>query len=121
MSEQDHPSFPLKLPTLCQTSRATSDFPQPRHSSLARQFSNWLSTGSLSSGYINLDTMSATTTIYNGLFRRNWTMLGVVFASAFVFELGYNTTMNKVWDNINRGRQWKDIRSKYVTNDDEEE
>ncbi|KAI1810563.1 cytochrome b-c1 complex subunit 9 [Poronia punctata] len=52
--------------------------------------------------------------IYNFLFRRNVTMLGVVFAGAFAFELGYNSGMDKLWDNINRGRQWKDIRSRYV-------
>ncbi|TPX11243.1 uncharacterized protein E0L32_001061 [Thyridium curvatum] len=60
-------------------------------------------------------------------------MLGTVFASAFAFEMVYDTGMNKVWDSINRGvrplqylpdlqasdtneqqRQWKDIRAKYV-------
>ncbi|AEO70037.1 uncharacterized protein THITE_2120879 [Thermothielavioides terrestris NRRL 8126] len=48
--------------------------------------------------------------LYNALFRRNYTMLGVVFAAAFVFEVGFNDVMNKIWDNHNRGRQWKDIR-----------
>ncbi|KAK0734933.1 cytochrome b-c1 complex subunit 9, partial [Lasiosphaeria miniovina] len=47
-------------------------------------------------------------------FRRNFTMLGVVFAGAFGFEMFYNTTMDKIWDHHNRGRQWKDIRHKYV-------
>ncbi|KAH6853383.1 cytochrome b-c1 complex subunit 9 [Chaetomium sp. MPI-CAGE-AT-0009] len=60
------------------------------------------------------------TAIYNTLFRRNWTMLGVVFASAFAFELGYDNVMNKVWDNNNRGRQWKDIRHKYIEGGDDE-
>ncbi|KAK4193489.1 ubiquinol-cytochrome C reductase [Podospora australis] len=53
------------------------------------------------------------------LFRRNYTMLGAVFAGAFAFEMGYDTLMNKVWDNNNKGRQWKDIRHKYITEDDE--
>ncbi|KAK3942129.1 cytochrome b-c1 complex subunit 9 [Diplogelasinospora grovesii] len=52
--------------------------------------------------------------IYDFLFRKNYSMLGVVFVSAFAFEMFYDTTMNKVWDNINRGRQWKDIRHKYA-------
>jgi len=47
-------------------------------------------------------------------------MLGVVFASAFAFQMAYDSSMNKVWDNINRGRQWKDIRSKYVEGAEEE-
>ncbi|KAI0512465.1 cytochrome b-c1 complex subunit 9 [Xylaria bambusicola] len=52
--------------------------------------------------------------LYNALFRRNYQMLGVVFAGAFVFEMAYDTGMNKIWDNMNRGRQWKDIRHRYV-------
>ncbi|KAI1266805.1 ubiquinol-cytochrome C reductase [Xylariaceae sp. FL1019] len=58
--------------------------------------------------------MAAVSPIYNAFFRRNFTMLGVVFASAFAFEMTYDTGMNKVWDNLNKGRQWKDIRAKYV-------
>ncbi|KAK3903060.1 cytochrome b-c1 complex subunit 9 [Staphylotrichum tortipilum] len=58
--------------------------------------------------------------LYNVLFRRNYTMLGAVFAGAFVFEIGYDNLMNKVWDNNNRGRQWKDIRHKYVEGGDDE-
>lgn len=30
-------------------------------------------------------------------------MLGTVFAGAFVWEIGYNTQMNKLWDSMNRG------------------
>ncbi|ORY65877.1 cytochrome b-c1 complex subunit 9 [Pseudomassariella vexata] len=58
--------------------------------------------------------------LYNALFRKNFQMLGAVFAGAFVFELGYNQGMNKLWDYNNRGRQWKDIRSRYVEQEDEE-
>ncbi|KAL1884287.1 hypothetical protein VTK73DRAFT_3271 [Phialemonium thermophilum] len=65
--------------------------------------------------------MSSTSTIYNIFFRRNWAMLGTVFVSAFAFQLGYDSTMNKIWDNINRGRQWKDIRSKYVQGGEEDD
>ncbi|GAB1310059.1 Cytochrome b-c1 complex subunit 9, mitochondrial [Madurella fahalii] len=66
-------------------------------------------------------------------------MLGVVFAGAFAFEVGYDNLMNRIWDNHNRGvriphcdfavsewntdteeqRQWKDIRHKYVDGSDE--
>ncbi|KAJ1331284.1 Ubiquinol-cytochrome C reductase UQCRX/QCR9-like protein [Microdochium nivale] len=48
-------------------------------------------------------------------------MLGLVFGSAFVFEIAYDNGMNKVWDNLNRGRQWKDIRHKYVEAAEEED
>ncbi|KAJ9142065.1 hypothetical protein NKR23_g7478 [Pleurostoma richardsiae] len=59
--------------------------------------------------------------IYNAIFRNNYAMLGVVFAGAFGFEMFYNTTMDRVWDNINRGRQWKDIKAKYVNASEDEE
>ncbi|KAI0879466.1 cytochrome b-c1 complex subunit 9 [Hypoxylon argillaceum] len=52
--------------------------------------------------------------LYNALFRRNYQMLGAVFVSAFAFEMAYDSGMNRVWDSINKGRQWKDIRSRYV-------
>ncbi|KAI8954290.1 ubiquinol-cytochrome C reductase [Xylaria longipes] len=58
--------------------------------------------------------MAAARPLYNAFFRSNIQMLGVVFASAFAFEMVYDTGMNKVWDSLNRGRQWKDIRSRYV-------
>ncbi|KAK4204050.1 cytochrome b-c1 complex subunit 9 [Triangularia verruculosa] len=58
--------------------------------------------------------------IYNAIFRNNYTMLGAVFAGAFAFNMGYDTTMNKVWDHLNRGRQWKDIRHKYAESEDDE-
>ncbi|KID77291.1 E3 ubiquitin-protein ligase ubr11, partial [Metarhizium brunneum ARSEF 3297] len=62
-------------------------------------------------------------------------MLAAVFTAGFAFEVygphpdkwrtgirqlltsrysGFNNGVNKWWDNHNRGRQWKDIRSKYV-------
>ncbi|KAF3015639.1 hypothetical protein E8E14_011386 [Neopestalotiopsis sp. 37M] len=63
----------------------------------------------------------AGTPIYNALFRRNFTMLGAVFAGGFAFELFFNQGMNKLWDNANRGRQWKDIRSRYVQAEEEDE
>ncbi|OWP04930.1 hypothetical protein B2J93_6976 [Marssonina coronariae] len=41
-------------------------------------------------------------------------MLGLVFASAFGFEMAWDTTTDKLWDRVNKGRQWKDIRARYV-------
>ncbi|KAK4129345.1 ubiquinol-cytochrome C reductase [Parathielavia appendiculata] len=63
---------------------------------------------------------STLTLIASALFRRNYTMLALVFTGAFAFEMGYDNLMNKVWDNYNRGRQWKDIRHKYVEGGDDE-
>nr|XP_036585249.1 calcium-translocating P-type ATPase [Colletotrichum truncatum]KAF6795146.1 calcium-translocating P-type ATPase [Colletotrichum truncatum] len=58
---------------------------------------------------------------YSAIFKNNFSMLGFVFATGFAFELGFNGAMNKYWDYLNRGRQWKDIRHKYIEAADDEE
>ncbi|KAL3961846.1 hypothetical protein ACCO45_003369 [Purpureocillium lilacinum] len=65
--------------------------------------------------------MSLGSQLYSTLFRKNYAMLAAVFGAGFAFEIGFNSTMNKIWDSNNRGRQWKDIRSKYVEGGDEDE
>ncbi|KAI5845628.1 cytochrome b-c1 complex subunit 9 [Morchella snyderi] len=52
--------------------------------------------------------------IYNAIFRRNYVFVGSVFAGAFAFEILFDQATDKLWDNLNRGRQWKDIRHRYV-------
>ncbi|KAG9237491.1 cytochrome b-c1 complex subunit 9 [Amylocarpus encephaloides] len=64
---------------------------------------------------------AASRPIYNTLFRKNFVFLGVVFASAFAFEMTYDNAMDKLWDRFNKGRQWKDIRAKYVKTEEDEE
>jgi len=59
--------------------------------------------------------------LYNTFFRSNAVMLCTVFTSAFGIQMAFDTASNKVWDNINKGRQWKDIKSKYVQAAEEEE
>ncbi|KAJ3482963.1 hypothetical protein NLG97_g7430 [Lecanicillium saksenae] len=71
---------------------------------------------------IDLDTTRLLTCRdYSTLFRNNFTMLAAVFTAGFAFEIGFNQTMNKIWDNNNRGRQWKDIRHKYIEAEEDEE
>ncbi|KAL8642351.1 MAG: hypothetical protein Q9228_000936 [Teloschistes exilis] len=55
------------------------------------------------------------------LFRRNVVFLTTVFVGAFAFEIGFDTTLTKWWDWNNKGRQWKDIRHKYIESEEEEE
>ncbi|RPA73943.1 ubiquinol-cytochrome C reductase [Ascobolus immersus RN42] len=62
--------------------------------------------------------MSIAKGIYNTLFRRNFVFVGTVFTAAFAFEMAFDSYTDKLWDNLNKGRQWKDIRHKYV--EDEE-
>ncbi|KAF1967520.1 putative ubiquinol-cytochrome C reductase complex, subunit X [Bimuria novae-zelandiae CBS 107.79] len=57
---------------------------------------------------------SFTSFLYNSIFRRNTTMLATVFAGAFAMQLAFDTGSDRVWDSINRGRQWKDIKYKYI-------
>ncbi|KAL5625176.1 hypothetical protein BROUX41_005236 [Berkeleyomyces rouxiae] len=56
----------------------------------------------------------------DSMFSKNYLMLTAVFGAGFAFEIGYNRTMNSIWDNMNKGRQWKDIRNKYIEGGDEE-
>lgn len=59
--------------------------------------------------------------IYQGLIRRNAVYLTTIFAGAFAFELAFDTASNKIWDAMNRGRQWKDIKHRYMNKEEEEE
>ncbi|GKZ19859.1 hypothetical protein AbraIFM66951_007767 [Aspergillus brasiliensis] len=56
-----------------------------------------------------------------GLIRRNAVYLTTIFASAFAFELTFDTASNKIWDSFNRGRQWKDIKHQYLNKADDED
>ncbi|KAE9962906.1 hypothetical protein BLS_009903 [Venturia inaequalis] len=60
-------------------------------------------------------------TIYNTFFRSNGIMLSTVFVSAFAIQMAFDQSSEKIWDSINRGRQWKDIKAKYVQAAEEEE
>ncbi|KAI8845309.1 hypothetical protein CcCBS67573_g06175 [Chytriomyces confervae] len=50
----------------------------------------------------------------NFLFRRSSTFVLGIFAGAAVFEIAFDEGSQFLWDSWNKGRQWKDIRSKYI-------
>ncbi|KAG0221546.1 ubiquinol-cytochrome C reductase [Mortierella sp. GBAus27b] len=52
---------------------------------------------------------------YNSIFKRNSIFLSAIFVSAFAAEMAFDSISDRVWDNINKGRQWKDISAKYTT------
>ncbi|KAJ3089590.1 hypothetical protein HK102_005996 [Quaeritorhiza haematococci] len=52
--------------------------------------------------------------VYNTVFRRSSTFVLGIFGSAFAFELAFDSASDKIWDSLNKGRQWKDIREKYI-------
>ncbi|KAG0001557.1 hypothetical protein BGZ79_004500 [Entomortierella chlamydospora] len=52
---------------------------------------------------------------YNAIVKRNSIFLTTIFVSAFAVEMAFDTVSDRIWDNINKGRQWKDISAKYTT------
>lgn len=62
--------------------------------------------------------MSFANRLYNAVFRRNSRFVGTVFVTAFFYDLAFNSTMDKIFDNLNKGKQWKDIRGKYIAADE---
>eukprot|EP00842_Homolaphlyctis_polyrhiza_P006422 jgi/Hompol1/6781/HPOL_005100-RA len=51
---------------------------------------------------------------YTVFFKRSSSFLVTIFASAFVLDVAFDGFSNKLWDYANQGRQWKDIRHKYI-------
>ncbi|WVQ83614.1 hypothetical protein IAT38_005755 [Cryptococcus sp. DSM 104549] len=64
---------------------------------------------------------SVQTLLYNTFFKRNSTYVATIFLGAFTFSIGYDLATTAFWDNHNRGKQWADIRHKYVTAGDDDE
>lgn len=42
-------------------------------------------------------------TFYNTIVKKNSVFVATIFASAFAFEVAFDTTTTKVWDNLNKG------------------
>lgn len=62
--------------------------------------------------------MSLANTFYNALVKRNSVYVTSIFAGAFAFGVGFDVGITKFWDTWNQGKQWKDIRDKYITKDE---
>lgn len=65
--------------------------------------------------------MSVSSFFLNTFVQRNSVFVGTIFASAFALHIGFDTAANNWWDRNNYGKQWKDIRSKYVQAGDSED
>ncbi|KAF1835039.1 hypothetical protein BDW02DRAFT_496887 [Decorospora gaudefroyi] len=48
-------------------------------------------------------------------------MLFTVFGAAFGLQLAFDNGSTKLWDTVNRGRQWKDIKQRYMEAAEEDE
>ncbi|TKA23168.1 hypothetical protein B0A50_07198 [Salinomyces thailandicus] len=55
---------------------------------------------------------------YGQIVKRNTTFLASIFIGAFATELAFETGANGIWDQINKGRQWKDIKQRYMEADE---
>ncbi|KAI0723027.1 ubiquinol-cytochrome C reductase [Earliella scabrosa] len=51
---------------------------------------------------------------YNTIVKRNSVFVPTIFAGAFAFSIGFDVGVTKFWDTWNKGKQWQDIRHKYV-------
>ncbi|EPT02830.1 ubiquinol-cytochrome C reductase UQCRX/QCR9-like protein [Fomitopsis schrenkii] len=51
---------------------------------------------------------------YNAIVKRNSVYVTTIFTGAFAFGVGFDTAITSFWDTWNKGKQWKDIRAKYV-------
>ncbi|KAI8098899.1 cytochrome b-c1 complex subunit 9 [Halteromyces radiatus] len=51
--------------------------------------------------------------VYNTFFKKNSAYVTTIFASAIAFEVVFDSASSRIWDNINKGKQWKDIKHKY--------
>ncbi|CAK4032161.1 Cytochrome b-c1 complex subunit 9 [Lecanosticta acicola] len=59
--------------------------------------------------------------LYNTIVKRNFVFLGTIFAGAFVTEIAFDTAANSIWNRINQGRQWQDIKYRYMQAGDDED
>ncbi|RDB23154.1 Cytochrome b-c1 complex subunit 9 [Hypsizygus marmoreus] len=62
--------------------------------------------------------MQLAATVYNTFFKRNSVYVTAIFASAFAFGVGFDVGVTAFYDKWNKGKQWKDIRHKYITEEE---
>ncbi|KAK9768621.1 qcr9 subunit 9 of the ubiquinol cytochrome-c reductase complex [Basidiobolus ranarum] len=51
---------------------------------------------------------------YNTLFRRNSVFISGIFVAAFGLQAAYDIGFDRLWDNLNKGKQWEDVKHKFV-------
>ncbi|OAX39164.1 ubiquinol-cytochrome C reductase UQCRX/QCR9-like protein [Rhizopogon vinicolor AM-OR11-026] len=61
--------------------------------------------------------MALANAFYNTFVKRNSVFVTSIFAGAFAFSVGFDVAVNNFWDRWNQGKQWKDIRAKYIQED----
>ncbi|XP_039953466.1 cytochrome b-c1 complex subunit 9 [Bactrocera neohumeralis] len=51
--------------------------------------------------------------IYNSLFKRTSTYAVGIMASVFFFERAFEVGSTQLFESVNKGKLWKDIKGKY--------
>lgn len=59
--------------------------------------------------------------IYNIFFKKSSTYFLTLVAGAFLFERFADGFSDRVFDSINKGKQWKDIQNNYIKQAEEEQ
>jgi len=59
--------------------------------------------------------MALSNAFYNTFVKRNSIYVTGIFAASFAFAVGFDSGVTAFWDHWNHGKQWKDIREKYVS------
>ncbi|KAK4613587.1 Cytochrome b-c1 complex subunit 9, mitochondrial [Fulvia fulva] len=59
--------------------------------------------------------------LYSAIVKRNAVFLTTIFAGAFATEIAFDTASNSIWDHINKGRQWKDIKQRYMQAEEDDD
>ncbi|EME42229.1 hypothetical protein DOTSEDRAFT_45797 [Dothistroma septosporum NZE10] len=59
--------------------------------------------------------------LYSAIVKRNAVFLTTIFAGAFITEIAFDTASNSIWDQINKGRQWKDIKQRYMQAEEDDD
>jgi ubiquinol-cytochrome c reductase subunit 9 len=59
--------------------------------------------------------------IYNIFFKKSSSYFLTLVAGAFIFERFSDGLAESIFDSINRGKQWKDIHTRYLKQEEEEE
>ncbi|KAK3058245.1 Cytochrome b-c1 complex subunit 9, mitochondrial [Extremus antarcticus] len=62
----------------------------------------------------NSKPMARTNSSTSSIIKRNAVFLTTIFAGAFATNIVFNIGMDSMWDQINKGRQWKDIKQRYM-------
>ncbi|XP_043487513.1 cytochrome b-c1 complex subunit 9 [Polistes fuscatus] len=56
------------------------------------------------------------TTLYNLFLKRSSTYAITIIGGTFIFERAFDLVSNKMFEAINKGKLWKDIKHKYEAN-----